>query len=324
MRFTRLGRTELDVSRICFGTWAFSGAWGEFAEDEAIRAIRTALDLGINFFDTAQAYGFGVAERILGRALRPELRTNREAIVLATKGGLRLEGGRLLRDSSAAWLRTGLEQSLKNLGVEYVDIYQVHWPDPAAPIEETARVVDTFVREGKVRYAGVSNYDVGQMERFRSVRPLDTQQPMYNAFHRQVERDVLPYCLEHGIGVLAYSPLAHGLLTGKFTAETRFPPGDWRSASPVFRGESFERNLRVVARLAELAHAEERPLAQLAIAWVLSHPAVHSAIVGARSGGQIAATAAAAEWTFTEELRGAIEGVLAEAAEVRSPAPESA
>src|SRR5919204_2076845 len=210
MRYTRLGATDLDVSRVCFGTWQFGGDWGGIEKDEAAGAVRRARELGINIFDTAQAYGWGASERLLGEALRDDIQHRRDEVILATKGGVRSDGGQRLRDSSEAWLRQGLEESLRNLGIDHIDIYQVHWPDQKVPIEETAGVLDTFVHEGKIRYAGVSNYSVEQMEAFERRRKLDTLQPPYHLFRRDIERDVLPWCREHGVGVLAYGPLAHG------------------------------------------------------------------------------------------------------------------
>src|SRR5438067_1732262 len=160
MEYTRLAQRDLEVSRICFGTWSFGGEWGAVEAAESMAAVRKALDLGITFFDTAQAYGFGASERMLGEALRPEIAAHRHGVVLATKGGLRMERSGLVRDSSPASLRLGLEASLGALGTDYIDLYQIHWPDPKTPFEQTARALDDFVREGKVRYVGVSNFDV--------------------------------------------------------------------------------------------------------------------------------------------------------------------
>jgi aryl-alcohol dehydrogenase-like predicted oxidoreductase len=166
MKYTQLGHTSLRVSAICYGTWQFGGDWGSFEANEPQAAIRQALDLGITFFDTAQAYGFGASERVLGQALQAELKAKRDTVVIATKGGLRKEGDTLLRDASAKWIRQGVEQSLRNLGVDHLDLYQVHWPDPRTPFDETARALDQLVQAGKVRYVGVSNFDVAQMREF--------------------------------------------------------------------------------------------------------------------------------------------------------------
>jgi aryl-alcohol dehydrogenase-like predicted oxidoreductase len=319
-----LGETGLEVSRICFGTWAFGGAWGAFDEAEAIAAVRAARELGIDFFDTAHAYGSGRAERVLGRGLREEIAARRGDVVLATKGGLRMEGSRILRDASPAWLRQGLRESLDNLGTDYIDIYQVHWPDPNTPIERTAETLDEFVRAGRVRWAGVSNFDVAQMGAFGRVRRVDTLQPPYHLLRRDIEADVLPYCSAHGIGVFVYGALAHGLLTGKYGAGVRFPADDWRADSGLFEGAEYRRNVRVVERLAGLAASSGRTVAQLAVGWVLAHPAVHCAILGARSPAQLRETAAAADLPLDDALKAEVELVAAEAAASGGPSPEGA
>ena len=325
MEYTQLGRTALQVSKISYGTWQFGGEWGRVEQeqwDAGKATVRKALELGITLFDTAQAYGFGLAERLLGEALQPELRSQRDTIILATKGGLRMEGDRLLRDSSARWLRQGVEQSLRNLGVSSIDLYQVHWPDPNTPIEETARALDELVREGKIRYVGVSNYNVEQMRAFEQTRKLDVLQPPYSLFRREVETEILPYCEAAGIGVLVYGPLAHGLLGGSFTPQTTFAPNDWRSQHESFRGENFARNIAVVERLKRLAERRGMTIAQLAIAWVLAHPAVDVAIVGARNPEQLEQTAVASERHLTQETLQEIESIMREAVPIGGAAPE--
>ena len=218
-----------------------------------------------------------------GRRFGPEIRSARESLVIATKGGLRNDDGLTVRDSSPAALRRDLESSLRALGTDYVDIYQVHWPDPATPIATTAETLDAFVREGLVRFVGVSNYDARQMTTFQQVRPIDTLQPPYHLFRREIEGTILPFAREHGIGVLVYGPLAHGLLSGRMTEDTTFAPDDWRSKSDLFVGETFRRNLAVVRDLSQFAARRDATVAQLAIAWTLANPAVDVAIVGARS-----------------------------------------
>src|SRR5579871_1384863 len=265
MQFTQLGETNLHVSRIAFGTWSFGGDWGAVEAEASKRTIRRALELGINFFDTAQAYGFGASETILGDALRDEIRGRRHSVVLATKGGLRKDGAQLVRDASAAWLRQGLESSLRALGTDYIDLYQVHWPDPHTDFEETALALDGFVQEGKIRYVGVSNFDAKQMAEFEQTRKIDVLQPPYHLFRRDIERSILPYTVRHGIGVLIYGPLAHGLLTGKYMETAVFAKDDWRSSNPMFQGEPLRRNVAVVRRLEQFAQARELAVGQLAI-----------------------------------------------------------
>jgi aryl-alcohol dehydrogenase-like predicted oxidoreductase len=323
MQYTQLGARGPRVSRIAFGNWSAGGDWGHVDHDAAIAATREALDLGINLFDTAHAYGFGAAERLLGEALRPEIRTARETLVIATKGGLRNDAGVTVRDSSPAALRRDLEASLRAIGTEYVDLYQVHWPDPAVAIETTAETVDQFVREGLVRYVGVSNYDPQQMTRFQSVRPIDTLQPPYHLFRRDVERTVLPFAREHGIGVLVYGPLAHGLLSGRMNEATTFAADDWRSGSDLFRGDAFRRNLDIVRDLGQFAARRNATVAQLAIAWTLANSAVHVAIVGARNPKQIYQTSPGAGLHLSPEDLAAIELMLRGEVAVGGPAPEA-
>jgi aryl-alcohol dehydrogenase-like predicted oxidoreductase len=319
MRSVTLGSTGLRVSRIAFGTWQLGGQWGTFDEDGAIRAIREARELGINFFDTAQAYGFGASERVLGRALRKEIAGDRDSVVIATKGGVLPEGG---RDASAAYLRQGVEQSLRSLGVETIDLYQVHWPDPNVTAAETAGALQELVDEGKIRFVGVSNYDARQMAEFAAVRPVETLQPPYHLFRRGIEVEVLPYTIEHNIGVLAYSPLASGLLTGRFDESTSFEESDWRAQSSAFTGDTLKRNLAVVRRLADFAEKRGITVSQLAIAWVLARPGVHVAIVGARSSANIRASAAAADVELSAEDLSLIDELTADAVSVEGATPE--
>ncbi|HLX56089.1 MAG TPA: aldo/keto reductase [Ktedonobacteraceae bacterium] len=325
MEYTQFGQTSLRVSKISYGTWQFGGDWGRVERsqwDAGKATVQKALELGINFFDTAQAYGFGLAERMLGEALQPYRKGLREDIVIATKGGLRMEGDTLLRDSSAGWLRQGVEQSLRNLGVDYIDLYQVHWPDPNTPFEETASALEQLVREGKIRYVGVSNYNAEQMKAFEQTRKLDALQPPYSLFRRDIEQEILPYTREHGIGVLVYGALAHGLLAGALTPQTTFAADDWRSKSEIFHGATFRRDLAVVEQLKHLAEREGMTVAQLAIAWVLARPGIDVAIVGARTPAQLEQTALAGEMHLTQATLHEIESVMREPVPIGGPAPE--
>jgi aryl-alcohol dehydrogenase-like predicted oxidoreductase len=323
MRYTRFGTTDLEVSNICFGTWAFGGDWGSAEVEDSKSAIRRARELGINFFDTAQAYGWGAAEQVLGQALAGEIESDRDRLVLATKGGLRFDESGLQRDASPKWLRAGLEESLRNLGTDYIDIYQVHWPDPDVPVEQTAATLDEFVREGKVRYVGVSNFDATQLGEFESTRTIDALQPPYHLFRRQIEEEVLPYCRDHGIGVLVYGPLAHGLLTGKMTSQWQFEPDDWRAGSDLFTGDKFERTLEQVESIRGLADRAGYSTSQLAVAWTLANPDVDVSIVGARNPRQIDETAPASEIDLDEETRAELEDITAALEPVGGPSPES-
>lgn len=324
MNKVTLGITGLEVAPIAYGTWQFGGEWGTVDEEAAIAAIRQANELGVNLFDTAQAYGFGASERILGRALAEPLRSGRDAIVIATKGGLRIdEEEGLVRDSSPTWLRRGVEESLANLGVDHIDLYQVHWPDPKTPFAETAAALQELVDEGKIRHVGVSNYSTEQIAEFSRTRPVETLQPPYHLFRREIESDLLPYAREHGIGVLVYGPLAHGLLGGAMDERTSFPEDDWRSGSAVFKGEGFERNLAAVRRLAELARERGATVSQLAIAWTLANPAVQVAIVGARRSDHLAESLDAADLRLGDEDLARIEQIMSDAVAVTGPSPET-
>jgi aryl-alcohol dehydrogenase-like predicted oxidoreductase len=320
---TTLGMTRLEVSRIALGTWQLAGDWGRFDEREAVHAIRSAYDLGINVFDTAQAYGFGEAERLLGRALTTELSVNREHIVLATKGGLRPTREGLVRDSSAAWLRRGVEESLRALGVEHIDLFQVHWPDPLVPFAETVEALQQLVDEEKIRHVGASNFDARQVAAFSRMRPAETVQPPYHLFRREIESDLLPYCREHDVGVLVYGPLAHGLLTGAVDETTTFAVDDWRARSRIFNGASFRRDLAVVRELEDFARERGHTLAQLAIAWTLTHPAVHVAIVGSRRASHVADAVAAVDLNLSIGELAEIDQIVSRATPIDGPAPES-
>lgn len=322
MENVTLGRSELKVSPICFGTWELGGEWGTFDEEAAIAAIRRARDLGINFFDTAQGYGFGASERLLGTALAGDLRSNRGEVVVATKGGLRREGDRLVRDASPAWLRKGVDASLDALGVDAIDLYQVHWPDPNTPFAETAGALAELVQEGKIRHAGVSNFDVDQMELFAKEGPLETLQPPYHMFRRAIDDTVLPYCRAHDIGVLVYGPLAHGLLTGAMRTSTVFAADDWRSESADFTGETFRRNLAVVDHLKQFAAGHGISLPVLALAWTLANPAVDAAIVGTRNPAHLTDTVNAVDVRLSSEDLAEIDRILAGSAPVHGPSPE--
>jgi hypothetical protein len=319
----KLGMTDLEVSPIAFGAWELGGEWGHFDEDEGIAAIRHARSLGVNLFDTAQGYGFGASERVLGRALRHELDTRRDEVVIASKGGLRMTEDGLVRDSSPGWLRTGVDDSLRALGVDHVDIYQVHWPDPEVPFAESAGALQELVDEGKIRHVGVSNFDAAQMAQFARTRPVETLQPPYDLFRRDIEAELLPYCREHDVGVLVYGPLAHGLLTGALNENTTFAPDDWRSGAPFFTGEDSRRNVQIVRELERFA-AEQLgvSVSRLAIAWALANPAVHAAIVGARSPKHIEDSIGAAELSLSDPDLEQIDRIMAGSVPMSGPHPE--
>ncbi|HEU0191305.1 MAG TPA: aldo/keto reductase [Mycobacterium sp.] len=322
MQTTVLGRSGLGVSRLALGTWEFSGAWGDVDEERAIAIIRRARDLGVNFFDTAHEYGFGTAERILGTALRTDLTRARDELVLATKGGLRETGDGPVRDARPELLREDVDASLTALGVDHIDLYQVHWPDPKVPAAEVGGALAELIAAGKIGHAGVSNYDADQLRELSATLPVETLQPPFSMLRRGIADTVLPYCREHDIGVLGYGALAHGLLTGTVSAASEFAATDWRQRSGLFSGDGFARNLAVVDQLRAFAADLGATLSQLAIAWVLAQPGVHVALVGAQHVGYLQDSAGATEIDLSDTDLAAIDEILTSAAPLGGPYPE--
>jgi aryl-alcohol dehydrogenase-like predicted oxidoreductase len=276
----------------------------------------------VTLFDTAQAYGFGASERLLAKALAG---LDRSTLVIATKGGLRPgPNGGVERDSSPAWIAAGVDASLRALNTDYIDLYQVHWPDPGVPFEDTAEQLAKLVADGKIRHVGVSNFDAAQMAEFSRTLPVETLQPAYHLFRRDIEASILPYTEAHDIGVLVYGPLAHGLLSGHMTASTTFGPQDWRSRSPMFTGNKFASDLWAVGELDRIARDElGASVSQLAVAWTLANPAVHAAIVGTRRPDHVDAAVAAADLELSPDLIKRINRIVTFAATTGGPTPDS-
>src|SRR5438445_370721 len=272
MEYVKIPGTDLSPSRIGLGTWAMGGSmWGGTDEERSIRTICAALERGITLIDTAPAYGQGRSEEIVGKAVARWGR--RDRVVLATKVGLEWRNGGVARNATRARIRQEIGDSLKRLRTDYVDLYQVHWPDPLVPIEETAETLHALYREGRIRAIGVSNYSPEQMDLFRQVAPLHTAQPPYNLFEREAEERVLPYCLWHGIATLTYGALCRGLLSGRMRADTRFGGDDLRRTDPKFQPPRYAQYLRAVATLEHLARARYgRSALALAVRWVLDPP----------------------------------------------------
>lgn len=295
MERRQLGRAGPAVPVICFGAWPLGGGMGRV--DESVAIVQRAVDLGITFIDTAEAYRS--SEDLLGRALQGR----RDGVFLATK----VRGS----DLSRAHIMEAIEHSLRALRTDHVDLYQAHWWDERHPIEEAMRALDDLVRDGKVRYVGVSNFTVPQLERALAVRPIASLQPRYSLLAREAEQEVLPFCREHGIGVIVHSPLAKGLLTGKYGPGTTFPADDERSQLPDFRGETYRLHLAVAARLQAFAQARGHSLVELAIAWTLANPAVTSCIVGAKRPDQLDEHVRAAAWRLGPEELAEVDRLLA-------------
>lgn len=323
MEQTTLGDTDLEVSKVGFGAWQLGGNWGGIDVEPAKDAIERALELGITLFDTAQAYGQGRSEEILGEALADDLAERRDEIVLATKGGLRPVGeGAYERDSSPGFLDEALDDSLDRLGVDHVDLYQVHWPDPDTPLAEVGEAMDRIRESGRADHVGVSNYTVDQMEAFREGGDLDALQPPFSMLRRDIEGDQLRYCRRNGIGVLVYGPLAHGILAGKYDPDETFPDDDWRRSHPMFESDKLEANLAVAKKLREVAEGLDATLVQLAVAWTLQEPAVDVALVGCRTPKQVETVAPAAELEIPSLTLMEIEEILEDAEPIGGPSPE--
>jgi aryl-alcohol dehydrogenase-like predicted oxidoreductase len=316
LRKVRFGRTELEITPVGFGAWAIGGtgwrgAWGHQDDDEAVGAIRRAVELGINWVDTAAVYGLGHSEELVARALEGFPDADRPYVF--TKCSLVWdENGEvhnvLKRDS----IRRECEESLRRLQVEVIDLYQIHWPIPDEEIEEGWSALAELKEEGKVRHIGVSNFDVSQMERANEIAPVETLQPPYNMLGRDVEEEILPYCGENDIGVIVYSPMRSGLLTGKMTHERvqNMPSDDWRRGADDFREPKLSRNLELVERLAKIGERHGKSPAEVAIAWTLRHPAVTAAIVGGRRPDQVDGTIGAADFRLSEEEIAEVETAI--------------
>ncbi|MBS0966095.1 aldo/keto reductase [Acetobacter okinawensis] len=296
------------VSRVALGTWAMGGSmWGGADDENAAKTIDTALDVGINLIDTAPVYGFGHSEEILGKALQGR----RDRVVLATKVGLNWQNGQVFRDSRKARVEEELDASLKRLHTDHIDLYQVHWPDPKTPFEETARALEKSVQSGKVHALGLSNFSPEQMDEFRKFAPVASIQPPYNLFEREIEKDILPYAVRNNLAVLAYGPLCRGLLSGKMTAEHVFTGDDLRKVDPKFLQPRFNQYLNAVQGLATIAEQHGKSLLALAIRWVLDRgPTI--ALWGARKPEQITAVQDAFGWALSADDMAAIDAVVAQ------------
>lgn len=316
MEHIRIPALSLEASRVALGTWSIGGAdWGGTNEQDALRTISAAIDRGINLIDTAPIYGWGRSEELIGRVLAE--RGGRDRLILATKFGLRpgeKAGGPPVRDSSPQRIHQEIEDSLRRLGTDYIDIYQIHWPDSSVPMEETAATLEDLRRQGKIRAIGVSNFQIEEMDRFRKAAALHTDQPPFNLFEREPERDILPYALKNGIATLIYSPLCRGMLTGRLTAETRFPSGDIRLVDPKFQQPRFGRYLDAVAQLDRLAQERfGKRVLHLAMRWVLDQPGASVALWGARRPEQLDPLDDVLGWKLDEAAHKEIDRIVTEA-----------
>jgi aryl-alcohol dehydrogenase-like predicted oxidoreductase len=308
----KIGGADLQVSRIALGTWAIGGwMWGGTDEAESIRTIHAALDQGVTLIDTAPVYGFGHSEEIVGKALAQGGR--RKNAVIATKVGLDWRDAQPFRNAGKARIMNEVDDSLRRLRTEAIDLYQVHWPDPQTPIEETAEAMAALLKAGKIRAIGVSNFSPTQMDAFRTVAPLHTAQPPYNLFERDREKDVLPYCRKHAMAMLAYGPLCRGLLTGRMTPQTRFSGDDLRRSDPKFQPPRFEQYQRAVDRLDQFAKKNySRRVIHLALRWVLDSSATNIALWGARRPDQLAPLEQVMGWRIDAAGLSEIDRILSD------------
>jgi aryl-alcohol dehydrogenase-like predicted oxidoreductase len=304
--------TQLRVSRVALGTWAMGGwMWGGTDKREAVATIRAALDQGISLIDTAPVYGFGVSEEIVGQAVAAA--GLRAQAVIATKVGLEWRAGKVYRNATRGRIMREIDESLRRLRTDYIDIYQVHWPDPLVPIEETAEAMRTLHDQGKIRAIGVSNFSVEQMERFRKVAPLHVLQPPYNLFERAIEAEILPYCRASNIATLGYGALCRGLLSGRMRADTTFEGDDLRRLDPKFQPPRYAQYLTAVGQLDQLAQDfYQRRVIQLAVRWMLDQ-GISVALWGARHPDQLQAALGVAGWSLGAATRARIDRILSEA-----------
>src|SRR5437660_1429528 len=312
MEHAAIAGTSLEVSRVALGTWAIGGwMWGGTDEAESIATIRAALDRGINLIDTAPVYGFGRSEEIVGKALAEGHLRSR--VRIATKTGIEWSGASVFRNASRARILQEVEDSLRRLRTDHIDVYQVHWPDPLVTIEETAEAMHTLFRQGKIRAIGASNFSVGQMERFRRVAPLHVLQPPYNLFERGIEADVLPYCRKNGIATFGYGALCRGLLSGRMRPDSKFEGDGLRRTDPKFQQPRFAQYLAAVQRLNQLAQQRfGKRVIHLAIRWMLDQ-GITTALWGARHPGQLQPVDEVIGWSLDTSARAEIDRILREA-----------
>jgi aryl-alcohol dehydrogenase-like predicted oxidoreductase len=324
MKYRKFGKTGINVPVVSFGAWAIGGLhWGGTDDEKAIRAIRKAIDLGVNCIDTAPVYGFGHSEEIVGKAIKGR----RDEVIIATKCGLiweRNEGEfffeayfkgkhyRVYRNLRKDSIIQECEKSLKRLDVDVIDIYQCHWPDRTTPIDETMEALEILKSQGKIKVFGVSNFDLKLMKDSLKYARIESNQVRYNLLNREIENDIIPFCIENNIAILAYSPLEHGILSGKVTMERKFPDDDIRSKHHWFQLENRRRVLEALDKIKPIAYGYGVTIAQLVINWTFSQPGITTAIVGARNPEQVEENAGSASFELSEDDRGKIAEIFSE------------
>jgi aryl-alcohol dehydrogenase-like predicted oxidoreductase len=325
MEYRPFGQTGIQISAIGFGCWEIGGGYGSIEETDFIKAVNRALDLGINSFDTAEAYGMGASERSLAKALG----NRRKDAVITTKFGIGYRGFPNYRDASRDRVMTQIEKALANLNTDYVDVFMVHWPDRNTPFEETMRALDEVVKQGKARAVAVSNFKLEELERCMKARRVDVVQYCWNMLDRRMQQDIYPYCQKNGIGVMAYGSLAYGVLTGTFSVEMNFDENDWRSKrgnlgginlfQHLFGPEQFAKNLRAVEELKKMAQRYGKTLPQLALRWTTSNPVISTALVGCRNEKEVNDNVGALGWTLSEADMKEIDAIFARNGVITEP-----
>jgi aryl-alcohol dehydrogenase-like predicted oxidoreductase len=311
MEYVDIPRTGLKASRVAIGTWAIGGwMWGGTDEAESIATIRAAVEHGVNVIDTAPVYGFGRSEEIVGEAVAEGKLRSR--VIIATKTGLEWQDGKVSRNASRARIMGEVEDSLRRLQTDYIDVYQVHWPDPSIRIEETAEAMASLYNQGKIRAIGVSNFSVDQIARFRRVAPLHVLQPPFNLFERGIEADLLPYCRENDIAMFGYGALCRGLLSGRMRSDTAFNGDDLRHSDPKFSAPRFAQYLAAVKKLDQLAQRRfGKRVIHLAVRWILDQ-GVTTALWGARRPNQLLPVDEIAGWQLDVSTKAEIDRILRE------------
>ncbi len=325
MEYRPFGKTGINISAIGFGCWEIGGGYGSIEETEFVKAINRALDVGINSFDTAEAYGMGASEKSLAKALG----SRRKEAVITTKFGVGYPDFPNYRDSSRKRVMDSIEKSLKALNTDYVDVYLIHWPDRAISFEEPMRALDDLVKQGKVKAVGLSNFTLDEIKTCMAARRVDVVQYCWNMFDRRMQKEIFPYCRENQIGVMAYGSLAYGMLTGTLSEEKAFEKGDWRSKrgqllnlnlfQHLFGPEHFLKNLRAVEDLKGVAKRYGKTLPQLSLRWTTSNPVVSTALVGCRNAGEVDDNVGALGWTISDADMKEIDAIFARHGAVTMP-----
>jgi myo-inositol catabolism protein IolS len=325
MEYRPFGQTGINISAIGFGCWEIGGGYGSIEETEFVKAVNRALDVGLNSFDTAEAYGMGASEKSLAKALG----SRRKDAVVTTKFGVGYPGKPNYRDSSRQRVMDSIEKSLQALNTDYVDVYLIHWPDRTVPFEEPMRALDDLVKQGKVRAVGLSNFKLDEIKSCTAARHVDVVQYCWNMFDRRMQTEIFPYCRENQIGVMAYGSLAYGMLTGTLNEESAFEKGDWRAKrgqlmnlnlfQHLFGTEHFLKNLRAVEELKAIAARYGKSLPQLALRWTLSNPVISTALVGCRSPKEVDDNIGALGWSISDADMREIDAIFARHGAITMP-----